>query len=197
MRLGYFTMPVHPIGRDWSQTLREDREAIILADRLGFHDAFVGEHLTDACENITNSMLFHATLIHDTKTIKLATGTTNLAQMHPVLIAVQRGDVRPSGARPLHHGRQRRRADLRLPRRIGILDEDRNKIFAEAIDVILAIWERDPPYDIDFPDNRFKVAINRTAALASRRRHPWPSRSRSRGRRSSAPWWRRSRPAWC
>ena len=69
MRLGYFTMPVHPLGRDWSQTLREDSEAIILADRLGFHDAFVGEHLTDACENVTNSMLFLATLIGDTKTI--------------------------------------------------------------------------------------------------------------------------------
>ena len=88
MRLGYFTMPVHPMGRDWSQTLREDREAIILADKLGFYDAFMGEHLTDACENITNSMLFLATLIHDTKTIKLATGTTNLAQMHPVVVAV-------------------------------------------------------------------------------------------------------------
>ena len=48
---------------------------------------------------------------------------------------------------------------------IGILDQDRNKIFAEAIDVILAIWERDPPYDIDFPDNRFKVGFARTAAL--------------------------------
>ncbi len=36
-------MSVHPMTRDWSQTLREDREAIILADRLGFYDAFVGE----------------------------------------------------------------------------------------------------------------------------------------------------------
>src|SRR6476620_12299422 len=87
MRLGYFTMPVHPMGRDWSQTLREDREAIILADKLGYASAFMGEHLTDACENVTNSMLFLATLIHDTKTIKLATGTTNLAQMDPVVIA--------------------------------------------------------------------------------------------------------------
>ena len=26
MRLGYFTMPVHPLGRDWSETLREDRD---------------------------------------------------------------------------------------------------------------------------------------------------------------------------
>jgi alkanesulfonate monooxygenase SsuD/methylene tetrahydromethanopterin reductase-like flavin-dependent oxidoreductase (luciferase family) len=87
MRLGYFTMPVHPLTRDWAETLREDREAVILADKLGFHDAFVGEHLTDACENVTNSMLFLATLIDATRTIKLATGTTNLSQMHPVLVA--------------------------------------------------------------------------------------------------------------
>ena len=87
MRLGYFTMPVHPLHRSWSETLQEDRAAIILADKLGFYDAFMGEHLTDQAENITNSMIFNATLIHDTKTIKLATGTTNLSQMHPVVIA--------------------------------------------------------------------------------------------------------------
>lgn len=42
MRLGYFTMPVHPMHRSWVETLKEDREAIILADQLGFHDAFMG-----------------------------------------------------------------------------------------------------------------------------------------------------------
>ena len=45
MRLGYFTMPLHPLERDTTQTLQEDREAIILADQLGFYDAFVGEHI--------------------------------------------------------------------------------------------------------------------------------------------------------
>ncbi len=30
MKLGFFTMPIHPIGKDWRQTLREDREAFIL-----------------------------------------------------------------------------------------------------------------------------------------------------------------------
>ena len=39
-------------------------------------------------------------------------------------------------------------------------------MFAEAIDVILAIWERDPPYDIDFPDNRFKVSTRQHAGAA-------------------------------
>jgi alkanesulfonate monooxygenase SsuD/methylene tetrahydromethanopterin reductase-like flavin-dependent oxidoreductase (luciferase family) len=38
-------------------------------------------------------------------------------------------------------------------------------MFAEAIDVILAIWERDPPYDIAFPDNRYKVSTARTMTL--------------------------------
>jgi alkanesulfonate monooxygenase SsuD/methylene tetrahydromethanopterin reductase-like flavin-dependent oxidoreductase (luciferase family) len=164
MRLGYFTMPVHPQGRDWAQTLREDREAIILADQLGFYDAFVGEHLTDVCENITSSMMFQATLIHSTKTIKLATGTTNLSQMHPVLIAVHAAmfDHLAQGRFILGVSAGALAADAEA---LGLLDEDRNKIFAEAIDVILAIWERDPPYNIDFPDNRFKVAINRAAAL--------------------------------
>ena len=56
MRLGYFTMPLHPLDRNPTETLQEDRESIILADRLGFHDAFVGEHLTERTENITSSM---------------------------------------------------------------------------------------------------------------------------------------------
>jgi alkanesulfonate monooxygenase SsuD/methylene tetrahydromethanopterin reductase-like flavin-dependent oxidoreductase (luciferase family) len=82
-------MPVHPIHRNWAETLKEDREAIILADRLGFYDAFMGEHLTDKAENVTNSLIFNASLISDTKTIKLATGTSNLSHMHPVLVAQQ------------------------------------------------------------------------------------------------------------
>jgi alkanesulfonate monooxygenase SsuD/methylene tetrahydromethanopterin reductase-like flavin-dependent oxidoreductase (luciferase family) len=32
MRLGYFTMPVHPLDRDYPTTLQEDRETIIIDD---------------------------------------------------------------------------------------------------------------------------------------------------------------------
>jgi alkanesulfonate monooxygenase SsuD/methylene tetrahydromethanopterin reductase-like flavin-dependent oxidoreductase (luciferase family) len=163
MRLGYFTMPVHPLDRPWAETLKEDREAIILADKLGFYDAFMGEHLTDKAENITSSMMFNASLITDTKQIKLATGTSNLSQMHPVLVACNAAMMDhlaegrfifgiSAGALPVDS------------EALGTLDEDRNKMFAEAIDVILAIWERDPPYDIDFPDNRYKVSVQRTFA---------------------------------
>jgi alkanesulfonate monooxygenase SsuD/methylene tetrahydromethanopterin reductase-like flavin-dependent oxidoreductase (luciferase family) len=164
MRLGYFTMPVHPIHRNWAETLQEDREAVILADKLGYYDAFMGEHLTDQAENITNSMMFNATLISDTKQIKLATGTTNLSQMHPVVIAQQAAmfDHMSKGRFILGVSPGALPSDAEA---LGILEQDRNKIFAEAIDVILALWERDPPYDIDLPGNRFKVSTSRTQAL--------------------------------
>src|SRR5689334_15044539 len=164
MRLGYFTMPVHPIHRNWAETLKEDREAIILADQLGFYDAFMGEHLTDKAENITNSLIFNASVIHATKQIKLATGTSNLSHMHPVLVAQQAAmfDHLSEGRFVFGVSPGALTSDAEA---LGILEQDRNKMFAESIDVILAIWEGQPPYNIDFPDNRFKVSTNRTQAL--------------------------------
>src|SRR3970282_405348 len=165
MHLGYFTMPLHPPDRAPSQTLEEDRAAVILADKLGFYDAFVGEHLTEKSENITNSFIFLASLVHATERIKLGTGTSNLSHSHPTLIAshaamfdhLARGrfifGVSP-GALP---------SDAEA---LGLLTEDRNRLFAEAIDVILAIWERDAPYDIDLPGNRFKVTTANTQNAA-------------------------------
>jgi len=156
-------MPMHPAERDWSETLEEDRQGIMLADKLGFHDAFIGEHLADGCETITNSLMFIASLIHNTKQIKLATGTSNLSYMHPVLIACNAAMID-------HMSRGRFIFGISagaLPvdaEALGTLDQDRTKMFAEAIDVILAVWERDPPYDIDFPDNRYKVSTRRTFA---------------------------------
>lgn len=161
MKLGMFMMPVHPLHRNPTQTLQEDRQAVILADRLGFHDVFIGEHLTDRAENVTNSMLFLATLISDTRQIKLATGTTNLSHMHPVLVAAH--------AAMFDHLAQGRfifgispGALVSDAEALGILAEDRNKLFAEAIDVILAIWAGEAPYDIDLADNRFKVTTRST-----------------------------------
>ena len=36
MKLGIFMMPVHPLHRDPTVTLREDRETVMLADQLGY-----------------------------------------------------------------------------------------------------------------------------------------------------------------
>jgi alkanesulfonate monooxygenase SsuD/methylene tetrahydromethanopterin reductase-like flavin-dependent oxidoreductase (luciferase family) len=161
MRLGYFSMPVHPPHRIWSETLAEDREAVLLADRLGFHDAFIGEHLTDRYENITSSMIFLASVAAETRQIRLATGTANLSQQHPVLVAAHAAmlDHLTRGRFILGVSPGALPSDAEA---LGILDEDRNAMFAEAIDVILQIWSRDPPYDIELPNNRFRVTTRRT-----------------------------------
>jgi alkanesulfonate monooxygenase SsuD/methylene tetrahydromethanopterin reductase-like flavin-dependent oxidoreductase (luciferase family) len=155
-------MPMHPPGRRWADTLGEDREAVILADRLGFHDAFIGEHLTDRYETITNSLLFLATLIPETRQIKLATGTTNLSHTHPALVAVQSAmfDHLAGGRFILGVSPGALPSDAEL---LGILDEDRNQMFADAVDVILGLWAGEPPYSLR--SGRFTVTTERTLDL--------------------------------
>ena len=162
MRLGMFMMPLHPAHREPAVTLQEDREAIVLADRLGFYDAFVGEHLTEKSENVTNSFIFLATLINETRSIRLGTGTSNLSHSHPTLIAAHAAmfDHLAKGRFIFGISPGALASDAEA---LGMLGEDRNKLFAEAIDVILAIWERNPPYDIDLPGNRFKVTTAKTS----------------------------------
>lgn len=161
IRLGYFTMPVHPASRNPTDTLREDRETIILADELGYHDAFVGEHLTDLVENVTHSMMFLATLIHSTKRIILGSGTTNLSHMHPVLVAAHAAmfDHLAQGRFILGVSPGALPSDAEA---LGIFSEDRNKMFAESIEVITRLWEAKAPFDINLPDNRFKVSTKLT-----------------------------------
>jgi alkanesulfonate monooxygenase SsuD/methylene tetrahydromethanopterin reductase-like flavin-dependent oxidoreductase (luciferase family) len=161
MKLGYFAMPLHPLGRSWQETLREDREAVLIADRLGFHDAFIGEHLTDQHENITNSLLFLATLISDTTQIRLGTGTTNLSHQHPALVAINSAmfDHLADGRFILGVSPGALASDAEI---LGILDADRNKMFSDAVDVITALWESEAPYDIRLPGNQFDVSTRRS-----------------------------------
>ena len=165
MRLGYFTMPLHPLHRDTTETLHEDRQTILFADQLGFYDAFVGEHLTDKAENVTNSLIFLATLIAETRHIKLGSGTSNLSHSHPTLLASQAAmfDHLAKGRFIFGISPGALSSDAEA---LGILDQDRNQMFAEAIDVILAIWDREPPYNIDFENNRYKVTTQTTSVPA-------------------------------
>jgi alkanesulfonate monooxygenase SsuD/methylene tetrahydromethanopterin reductase-like flavin-dependent oxidoreductase (luciferase family) len=147
MKLGFFTMPIHPLGKDWRQSLREDREAFILADELGFSEAYAGEHATDQAENITSCAMFLATLVGATKQIRLGTGTVNLPNSHPVAVASQIAmldhlldgrfnfGISPGGLL----------SDAEV---FGNLDADRNEMFLEAINQVLAIWSGEPPYNL-------------------------------------------------
>jgi alkanesulfonate monooxygenase SsuD/methylene tetrahydromethanopterin reductase-like flavin-dependent oxidoreductase (luciferase family) len=148
MNLGYFTMPIHPPGRDYAQTLREDREAVVLADRLGFTEAYIGEHVTDVAETITDCSVFLASLAPLTTTIKLCTGTVNLPNGHPAAIATKIAmlDTILEGRFVFGISPGGLPSDWEM---FGNLDVDRREKFAECIDHILGIWTGEPPYRLE------------------------------------------------
>jgi alkanesulfonate monooxygenase SsuD/methylene tetrahydromethanopterin reductase-like flavin-dependent oxidoreductase (luciferase family) len=147
MDLGFFTMPIHPPGRILAETLEEDRELALLADALGFTEGYIGEHITDAAENITSSLIFIAWLLRETKQIRLGTGTVNLPNHHPAMVAAEvamvdhlaKGrfifGISPGGLL----------SDAEV---FGNLDKDRTAMFVEAINHVLDIWAGAPPYDL-------------------------------------------------
>jgi alkanesulfonate monooxygenase SsuD/methylene tetrahydromethanopterin reductase-like flavin-dependent oxidoreductase (luciferase family) len=145
MKLGFFTMPMHPPGRSHTQTLKEDREAVILADRLGFCEALIGEHVTDVCESIPSCLTFIASVAFETRQIKLGSGTVNLPNNHPAMVAahVAMVDHMLEGRFLFGIGPGGLRSDMEA---LGNLDRDRNAMFVEAIDQILAIWSGEAPY---------------------------------------------------
>ena len=83
MELGFFTMPMHPLDKDWRVCLREDKEAFVLADQLGYTEAYIGEHVTDKAESVTSCVAFLAWVAAETKNIRLGTGTVNMPNTHP------------------------------------------------------------------------------------------------------------------
>ena len=147
MKLGFFTMPMHPIGKDWQQSLREDREAFILADELGFTEGYVGEHATDPEENITSSALFLATLVDATKRMKLGTGTINMPNHHPAAVAgnIAMLDHLLGGRFILGISPGALPSDAEI---FGNMDMARPAMFLEAINQLLQIWSSKPPYNI-------------------------------------------------
>ena len=84
MELGYFTMPLHPPGSNITKTLADDLEQIVTLDRLGYTEAWIGEHFTAKWENIPAPDLFIAQALAMTENIVLGTGVSCMPNHKPV-----------------------------------------------------------------------------------------------------------------
>jgi alkanesulfonate monooxygenase SsuD/methylene tetrahydromethanopterin reductase-like flavin-dependent oxidoreductase (luciferase family) len=147
MHLGFFTMPIHPPSRSLTETLKEDRELVLLAEELGFVEGFIGEHITDGAENIASPLIFIAWLLRETSRIKLGTGTVNLAIHHPAIVAAEVAMVDHMAEGRFLFGISPGGL-LSDAEAMGVIDNDRGAMFLEAINHILAIWAGDPPYNL-------------------------------------------------
>jgi len=89
MRLkdGIFLAPFHPLNEDPTLAIQRDLELIEHLDRLGYEEAWVGEHHSAGFEIIASPELFIAAAAERTKRIRLGTGVVSLPYHHPLTAA--------------------------------------------------------------------------------------------------------------
>ena len=87
MKLGVFSMLAHPPHRGYPDVVEEDLQMLVLADELGFSEAWLGEHFTSIWENIPPPDLLIAQALRCTKRIKLATGVSSIPNHNPAQLA--------------------------------------------------------------------------------------------------------------
>lgn len=88
LRFGVFHAPYHlPMGQSPNLALHRDLEFIQHLDRLGFDEAWIGEHHSCGCELIADPIVFIANVAPRTSTIKLGTGVLSLPYHNPLWVA--------------------------------------------------------------------------------------------------------------
>ena len=99
MELGFFTMPLHPPGSDTTKTLDDDLEQMVILDKLGYKETYIGEHFTFTWENIPSPDLFIAKAVAMTENIIFGTGITCMPIHNPASYSASYRAVRPSCTR--------------------------------------------------------------------------------------------------
>jgi limonene 1,2-monooxygenase len=87
MRNGIFLAPFHPLDEDPTLCIHRDLELIEHLDRLGYDEAWVGEHHSAGYEIIPSPEVFIAAAAERTKRIKLGTGVVSLPYHNPLTVA--------------------------------------------------------------------------------------------------------------
>ncbi len=84
---GVFVTPFHPVGQSPTVALEYDLERVVALDRLGYDEAWFGEHHSGGYELIACPEVFIATAAERTKHIRLGTGVVSLPYHHPLMVA--------------------------------------------------------------------------------------------------------------
>src|SRR6202030_1254324 len=87
LRHGIFLPPFHPNEENPTQCLERDLELMQWLDRLGFHEAWIGEHHSAGYEIISSPEIFIAVAAERTRSIRFGTGVISLPYHHPMMVA--------------------------------------------------------------------------------------------------------------
>ncbi|TFC80539.1 LLM class flavin-dependent oxidoreductase [Cryobacterium sp. TMS1-20-1] len=87
MRFGIFMGPVHKPGLNPTLSFEQDLQIIEHLDRLGFDEAWLGEHHSGGIETVGSPELMVAAASQRTKRIKLGTGVISIPYHNPFMVA--------------------------------------------------------------------------------------------------------------
>jgi len=87
LRFGIFMPPMHKTGVNPTLALHRDLQLLEHLDRLGYHEAWIGEHHSAGSELIASPEVMIAAAAERTKHIKLGTGVSSLPYHHPFMLA--------------------------------------------------------------------------------------------------------------
>ncbi len=87
LRHGIFLPPFHPNEENPTQCLERDLELMAWLDKLGFDEAWIGEHHSAGYEIISSPEIFIAFAAERTRHIRFGTGVVSLPYHHPMMVA--------------------------------------------------------------------------------------------------------------
>ena len=86
LRFGIFLAPFHPLRENPELAIERDFQLIEHLDRLGYEEAWIGEHHSAGYEIIPSPELFIAAAAQRTRHIRLGTGVISLPYHHPLMV---------------------------------------------------------------------------------------------------------------
>jgi limonene 1,2-monooxygenase len=139
LRFGIFLPPMHPVGQNPTLTMHRDLEFIEHLDRLGYDEAWIGEHHSSGFETIASPEVFIAAAAGRTSHIKLGTGVNSLPYHHPLILAdrIVMLDHLTRGRMMFGVGPGQLTSDAYM---LGIDPDDQRRMMEESFDVIMALF---------------------------------------------------------
>ncbi|MGN6150175.1 MAG: LLM class flavin-dependent oxidoreductase [Rhizomicrobium sp.] len=140
LRNGIFLAPFHPVDEDPTLAIQRDMELIEHLDRLGYEEAWIGEHHSAGFEIIPSPELFIAAVAERTKRIRLGTGVVSLPYHNPLMAAnrIMQLDHQTKGRVMFGVGPGLLPSDAFS---MGIDPSTQRDRMVEAIEVILRLWK--------------------------------------------------------
>ena len=140
VRMGAFLPPHHPNDEDPTLAIERDFLLVEFLERMGYHEAWIGEHHSGGFEIISSPELFIAAAAERTERIMLGSGVVSLPYHNPLMVAERflQLDHQTRGRAMLGVGPGQLQADARM---LGIEASTQRDRMIESLEIILRLFD--------------------------------------------------------